>query len=733
MKTNRSLLIVSGSALAAGMAQGAVHYSGLVTNVVTYTTGTTPPATGSYFDLNNDGTVDFYLGFDGLNPPPNAQKPFIAGYPQYTNGSAVLANRVNYIDPVDHTTPRSTCGLPVTSFGTVIDQNFLTPDLGSPNYNAGYFYQDGNTETVGDWQAEAKTEGYVGLEVFDASVTTTNFGWAHIIYDDTVVPATLTLVDYAYEDGNNTGIPAGATNTVGAPTIYIGPQSQTVPVGANVQLQVTALASPAPAYQWKASAIGKGVYTNLSDVGPISGSTTPTLTINGATLANMLDYLVVITNTLGRATSSPAATLTVVAPVAQPTPQALYGGLTAHFSVSVASGLSPTYRWRKEGVNLSDGGSITGSTTSALAISNLQSTNAGNYDVVLTSGSLSVTSTVAQLSVLPASSESPYEAALLAAGPVVYYRLNETGNPATSNLLAYDNAGGLNGVYGPDVANGFTGVAGPRPTDGYPGFAATNQAALFTTNDPNSLITLVPWNLNTNRATFTAWVKPNGDQQFYAGVLFTGTTNGSQAGIAYYWANNPAGSSNVDIGFSWGNDGNNGGVGLLCDYGAMPPTNQWSFVAATVTSSNTTIYVFSSSGVQTGVCDSNSPSTIQWFPGGFTNNPMVFDKPECIGTDPTKPDGSRNFVGAIDEVAVFNRVLSQAELQDLYNTAAGISTSVTLQISLVGNNVQLVWGSTGQLLEASSVTGPWTTNALASSPYVVPATNTHRFYRVLVH
>src|SRR5215472_9520389 len=175
MKTNRSLLIASGSALAAGMAQGAVHYSGLVTNVVTYTNGTTPPATGSYFDLNNDGTLDFYLGFDGLNPPPNAQKPFIAAYPQYSNGSAVLSRPKTYIDPFDHTTVHTTYGLPVTSFGTMIDQNFLAPDLGSANYNAAYFYQDGNTETVGDWQAGAKTEAYVGLEVFDASLTTTNF------------------------------------------------------------------------------------------------------------------------------------------------------------------------------------------------------------------------------------------------------------------------------------------------------------------------------------------------------------------------------------------------------------------------------------------------------------------------------------------------------------------------------------------------------------------------------
>jgi Concanavalin A-like lectin/glucanases superfamily len=732
MKTNPKLLIISGSALAAGLAQGAIQYSGAVNSVLACPTSGQPPATGSYFDLNNDGLVDFYLGFDGYTTP-NAQKPFIAGYPQYANGSTMLAQRFDYIDPLDGN-PKSTCGLPVTPFGAVINQNFLSAVTnGTANANAAYFYKDGNTHTVGDWVSGVKTEGYVGLEVFDTGLSTTNYGWAHIIYDSTVSPNTVTLVDYACENENLVGIIAGATNTVGAPTIYSEPQSQTVPVGANVQLKVTALANPTAAYQWKSGVIGTGVYTNLTDGGSISGSTAATLSINGATTANMLDYIVVLTNTLGQATSSPTATLTVVAPMAQPTPQSLFGGLTAKFNVNVAGGLSASYHWRKDGSNLSDGGGITGSTTSALAVGNLQSTSAGNYDVVLTIGSLSVTSSVAQLSVLPASSESAYQAAVLAAGPIAYYPLNETGNPATGNLIAYDNAGALNGVYGSDVTNGYSGVAGPGPANGYPGFASTNHAGRFTTGDLNSLINLAPWNLNTNTVTFTAWLNPNGYQPFYAGVIYTGTTNGSQAGLAYYWNNNPGGSSNVDLSFVWGQDGHNGDIGTLWDSGVMPPNGQWSFVAAAVTSSNTTVYEFGPGGVAKGVCDTNSPNTITYYPGGFTNSSMAFNMPEYIGTDPRYSDGSRNFMGLIDEVAVFNRSLSQTELQNLYNAAAGISVPVTLQINRAGNSLQLTWGPTGQLLEAGNVNGPWTTNLLATSPYLLSPTNSQTFYRVLVH
>jgi hypothetical protein len=737
MKTNPKLLLISGSALAAGMAQGAIQYSGMVNNVLVCPTSGNVPARGPDFDLNNDGIVDFFPGFDGYSSP-NAQKPFIAGYPQYViNGSTVLAQRVDYLNPFSNPAnlPASTFGLPATPFGALIDQNFLgAVTNGTPNYNAAYFYEDGNLHTVGGWPNPGYTDGYVGLEVFDTGVGTTNFGWAHFIYNSTnAANVTLTLVDYAYEDANLVGIVAGATGTSGAPTIYTEPQSQTAPIGALVQLKVTALANPTPAYQWKSGVIGSGTYTNLTDGGSISGSKTPMLSINGAVPANMLDYIVVLTNSVGSTNSSPPATLTVVPPVAEPAPQILFGGLTAKFKVSVVGGFPANYNWRMDGTNLSDGGGITGSTTPALAVGNLQGTNAGNYDVVLTIGSLSVTSTVAQLSVLPANSESAYQSAVLAAGPTAYYPLNETRNPSTGNLIAYDNAGALNGVYGSDVANGYSGVAGPGPANGYPGFASTNHAGQFTTGDLNSLINLAPWNLNTNTVTFTAWLNPNGYQPFYAGVIYTGTTNGSQAGLAYYWDNYPPGSSDVDLSFVWGQDGHNGDIGTLWDSGVMPPTGQWSFVAAAVTSSNTTIYEFSPGGVVTGVCDTNSPNTIKFYPGGFTNSPMAFDMPEYIGTDPRYSDGSRNFMGIIDEVAVFNRTLSQTELQNLYNAAAGLNVPVTLQINRVGNGLQLTWGPIGQLLEAGSVNGPWTTNVLAMSPYLLSPTNSQKFYRVLVH
>lgn len=724
MKTKHTLLITSSSALAAGMAQGAVQYLGPVNFVFPLPPS---PAVGTYIDLNNDGLPDFALGFDGYTTA-NHQKPFISAYPSDLSGSAVLAR---LYPPYDNngTLVSNAYGLPVASFGTMIDQTYLAPNLDPANQNRSYFDQNGDGKYPGDWISGAKTEGYIGLELFDLTLYTTNYGWAHIIFDDTANPQTLTLVDYAYDDGNLTGIIAGATNTVGAPTIYSEPQSQTVPVGGKVQLQVVVLANPAPAYQWKARPVGSGTYTNLSDGGIVSGSTTATLSLNGVTAANILDYVVVITNSLGAATSSPPATLTVVTPIATPTPQILFGGLTGRFQVNVAGGLSANYRWRQNGLNLSDDGRIAGSTTPNLAVGDLQTTDAGNYDVVLTIGSLSVTSTVASLAVLPASSESTYEAAVLAARPFAYYRLSETSNPATSNLLAYDNAGAYNGVYGIDVTNGFAGVAGPRTADGFPGFAANNVAAQFTPNDPAASILLAPWHLNTNFATLTAWINPaDSVQASQAGVIATGTTNGSFAGIRYYWQVSSA-TGTWDLGYVWNEITQ---ASIFWDSQIAPPPNQWSFVGVVITSSNATLYVFNTNGLSTAMID----GTVAGLFGPFTNQVMAFDLPEYIGTDPGGiPFGNGNFNGAIDEVTVFNRAMGSNDLQVLYDAALGIAppSPVNLEVSRAGNDLQLIWGSTGQLLEASTLNGPWVTNSVAASPYLVSPTNSQKFYRVLVH
>jgi hypothetical protein len=87
-------------------------------------------------------------------------------------------------------------------------------------------------------------------------------------------------------------------------------------------------------------------------------------------------------------------------------------------------------------------------------------------------------------------------------------------------------------------------------------------------------------------------------------------------------------------------------------------------------------------------------------------------------------DNDRPFTGDLDEVALFSRALTPAEV-------AGIAPEVTLPtqgISHSGADVFVTW-SAGSLLEATSVNGPWTINSTAVSPYTVPATNSALFFR----
>jgi len=83
-----------------------------------------------------------------------------------------------------------------------------------------------------------------------------------------------------------------------------------------------------------------------------------------------------------------AATLTVLSPARmaeQPSDQReiCFGG-TATFTASAMGYHAPSYRWRNEGVELSDGGHVAGATTPTLTISPVTHEDAGSYDVVVT-------------------------------------------------------------------------------------------------------------------------------------------------------------------------------------------------------------------------------------------------------------------------------------------------------------------------------------------------------------
>ncbi len=691
MIRKRSIALVSSSALAAGMAQGAVTYSGLLNQQLPCPADWLVSA--AEIDMDGDFYTDFKVGFDGLISS-NWRKPFV----DCRNNPYALP-RV-----------QADSGAPVTEFGAMINDSYLFPSSTSK----AYLSQNGDGQLVGDWPQTVLTEGYVGVQLQDAGNTTTNFGWIHLMYNAAANPPYLTLVDWAYETTPGLGIPTGSTNTLGAPEIYTAPQSQNVPAGATVELKVLALGQPQPVYQWRAGVIGSGAHTNLVNGGNISGVTTATLKIDGVSLANMADYVVVLTNTLGAVTSQPPAVLTILSPPVVPSAQTLFAGLDAGFRIHVSSGFNASYKWRKNSSNLADNPRITGSTTPQLQISGITPADNGNYDVVLTMGSTTLTSAVSVLNTLPFDGQSAYELALIDARPIAYYRLNETGNPASGNLTADDNAGGFNGIYGAEVINASGAIPGPSAADGFPGFRVNNAAAMFTPDLPGAKIDVAPWNLNTDTLTMLAWIKPGDDQRHSAGIIFMVSTNKDIAGLHYYLQRNPD-AGFFSVGYNWKDEDEFFWEPLI-----FPPANQWSMIALVIEPSAASIHLFNPGGTNSATYTRQNPRA-----------PIPFNVPAQIGTDITSTSGGQNFNGAIDEVAIFKKALTPEELQALYDAALGSFPPISLKAARSGNNVELTW-PVGRLLEAGSVSGPWVTNATATSPYTVAPAQPQRFYRVLV-
>ncbi len=182
------------------------------------------------------------------------------------------------------------------------------------------------------------------------------------------------------------------------PTISSQPQSQSVLVGANVSLSVTASSSYPLLYQWQRDGV------NLSDTGKITGATSPVLSLSNVSIPDSANYRVIVTNALGAATSAVAVleVVTVLVPPSistQPLSQTVRSGTNATFTVTAAGSMPLGYRWRFNGTNLVDGGQLSGTTTSTLILHDVLQDNSGDYLVVVTNAAGAVTSATATLTV----------------------------------------------------------------------------------------------------------------------------------------------------------------------------------------------------------------------------------------------------------------------------------------------------------------------------------------------
>lgn len=87
------------------------------------------------------------------------------------------------------------------------------------------------------------------------------------------------------------------------------------------------------------------------------------------------------------------------------------------------------------------------------------------------------------------------------------------------------------------------------------------------------------------------------------------------------------------------------------------------------------------------------------------------------------------FQGQIDEVAIYDRALTPAQVQAHYLAATSSAQPIALSISKQGGAAVIMY-SGGTLQEATSVDGTYADVAGSQSPYTVPSATTAKFYRV---
>jgi sugar lactone lactonase YvrE len=205
-----------------------------------------------------------------------------------------------------------------------------------------------------------------------------------------------------------TTTPASLTVNV-PPAITSQPVSQTVNAGSGVVMSVEATSNLPLTYQW------------FFDGTPMSGATGTALSLGNVTAADAGTYTVDVTSSAGTTPSS-AATLTVSpAPTSsvittQPMSQTVNQGGSVVFTVqpngslqsslrAAVAGVTPeatsgtTYQWQFNGVNLSDGNGISGSTGPQLLIQGVGTSDNGDYDCIVTTGGTAVRSNSAGLQV----------------------------------------------------------------------------------------------------------------------------------------------------------------------------------------------------------------------------------------------------------------------------------------------------------------------------------------------
>jgi hypothetical protein len=420
-------------------------------------------------------------------------------------------------------------------------------------------------------------------------------------------------------------------NAAGVPVSFITqPVGTTNNQGTNVTLTAVTRGSQPITYEWYRNNVLVSTQTNAS------------LTFSPITTNNAGNYYLVVSNISGVVTSA-VFNVTVYGPpvVAQQTPTQLeiFDGSNPTLNVTAYGALPLSYQWS---VNST---AIPGATASSYTVPNVQAN--GTYTCLVSNNVGTTTSTPIAITALT-DPTAPFPSRVLADGPVAYFRLDEA-----SGTTAYDYVGGNNGQY----TNASLGV---------PGYDSQNA----TQSDPTE-----------TAVEFGDYPPNNNDADNVPPYLNFGTPNGVNAELSvevwvtqYLYEN--GGDSIVALGYGNGGEqfvlDTGGAGGSLRFFGhtatgagwAATSTNVitgngfWHHLVGVLDESAGHVYLYMD-GVQIGSGTVAANSGLQ-----ASSIPLSIGARESGNYTPISNDFQ--FIGRVDDVALYNKALSAATVQAHY-------------------------------------------------------------------
>jgi hypothetical protein len=239
------------------------------------------------------------------------------------------------------------------------------------------------------------TELFANPSVGNLRILASNAAFNNFVNDKGTSISILVDIDGESRDALTPDIGVDEFDGCAMPLVTTQPSNQNVCEGTAVQLAVANNGQSPFTYKWQVDT-GSG-WSDLTNGGVYSGVDNDTLNISSvAAIMNGYQFRVVITNDCGTVTSNSAAITVVAAPqILTYSPPSLTNNICALSNTSfavTASGNGLTYAWQvstDEGDNwstIANAAPYSGTTTSALAISNTPSSLHGNYYRVIVGG-----------------------------------------------------------------------------------------------------------------------------------------------------------------------------------------------------------------------------------------------------------------------------------------------------------------------------------------------------------